>query len=135
MIPEKWGPSAWTFLHYITLGYPTCPTEEQKNNYKQFFYSLQNILPCEKCKEHFSNNISKIPLTDDILNSKEKLFNWLVDIHNQVNIITGKKELSYEEAFKIYMKNDDKYLNSILMSTIIILVIVIIVYIVYKLMN
>jgi hypothetical protein len=44
--PEIWGPHGWKFMHYVALAYPAKPTEEDKKNYKIFFESIQNILPC-----------------------------------------------------------------------------------------
>ena len=37
MEPEIWGPNAWTFLHTITLNYPENPSEDDKQNHKDFF--------------------------------------------------------------------------------------------------
>ena len=42
--PEFWGPPGWKFMHYISLGYPIHPSENDKLNYKNFYYSLQYIL-------------------------------------------------------------------------------------------
>ena len=36
--PDIWGPYGWKFLHYLSFGYPTNPTIEQKNQYKTFFF-------------------------------------------------------------------------------------------------
>ena len=47
--PNLWGPHGWKFIHYVTFGYPINPTNQDKENYKMFFLSLQNILPCSKC--------------------------------------------------------------------------------------
>ena len=44
--PKLWGPHGWKFMHYISLGYPINPTSKDKINYKNFYYSLQDILPC-----------------------------------------------------------------------------------------
>ena len=40
MLPEVWGPGAWTFLHTITMHYPDNPNIDQKNNHKQLFENL-----------------------------------------------------------------------------------------------
>ena len=53
MEPEIWGPNAWLFLHTVTFNYPKNPTVIDRNNYYDFFNSLQNVLPCPKCQEHF----------------------------------------------------------------------------------
>jgi hypothetical protein len=102
MNPKIWGPSAWLFLHSITLAYPNNPSYDDMNNYRQFFESIKYVLPCDSCKEHFKENLQKYPLTDRILESKDLLCKWLIDIHNSVNIRTNKKVLTYEQVFDIY---------------------------------
>ena len=59
MEPEIWGPHGWKFMHYISLGYPINPTSKDKINYKNFYYSLQDILPCEKCAINYQKNITR----------------------------------------------------------------------------
>jgi len=103
MDPNIWGPGAWQFLHSITLSYPDQPTEQDKQNHIDFFNSLKNVLPCEKCKNHFQENLQTHPL-ENSLEDKESLFKWLVDVHNKVNVDNGKKELSYDEVTELYEK-------------------------------
>lgn len=98
--PDIWGPHAWKFLHYVTLGYPVNPTPEQKEEYKKFFMALSTVLPCSVCANHFAENYKKLPLTDIILSDREKLVKWLIDIHNIVNAMKNKPVLSYEDAVK-----------------------------------
>ena len=72
MEPEIWGPHAWQFLHSITLSYPDNPTIEDKNNYAQFFNSIQNILPCQNCKDHYTQNLQEFPV-EQHLDNKDSL--------------------------------------------------------------
>jgi hypothetical protein len=106
--PEEWGPSAWRFLHYITFSYPDKPSNIDKKNMKTFFLSLQHILPCEKCRFNFSKHISVFPLNETVLNSRFNLINWLINVHNEVNKINGKKIISYDQAINdfLYKKNN-----------------------------
>ena len=104
MNPDIWGPHAWIFLHSITLGYPECPSDSDKRSFKNFFYSLQGILPCKKCRNNYVQHIKKNPLTDHILCSKERVVRWLVEIHNEVNKINGKPTKTYEQFLKDYYK-------------------------------
>ena len=101
--PSIWGPSAWNIFHYITIGYPDNPNDETKKSAYNFFMSLKNLLPCEKCRYNFNQHLQMYPLTDDILMSKDKLINWLIDIHNNVNKTTGKQIMSYYDAHNILM--------------------------------
>ena len=102
--PAIWGPHGWKFLHYVSLGYPNSPSYEDKSNYKQFYHSLQHVLPCEKCAMNYKQNLVKLPI-DNHLESRDSLVKWVFDIHNLVNDELGKENVSYEEALALY-KNE-----------------------------
>jgi len=103
MNSEIWGPHAWMFLHSITFTYPHEPDFKVKKHFLNFFDNLKNIIPCEICKKHYINNLQKHPLIDS-LNSKEDLIKWLVNIHNEINIINGKRVWTYDEVVEHYDK-------------------------------
>ncbi len=102
--PDIWGPPGWKFIHYVTLGYPNNPSDEIKRKYYNYFHALKHVIPCSICANHFTENLEKRPLTNEVLNSRDNLINWGVDMHNFVNKMNNKKEYSYEEA-KILMLN------------------------------
>jgi hypothetical protein len=132
--PNLWGPNMWKSLHYITLSYPENPNEDTKNLFKDFFINIiWNYLPCEKCRYNYKKHLNELPLTDDILNSRNKFIYWLVDIHNIVNEETGKRKISYDEFNKIYMNNNNNNkINTSIYIIIILFVILIILFIIYK---
>ena len=119
--PEIWGPGAWLFLHTITLNYPTNPTFEDKENYKKFFISLKNVIPCKNCAKHYSENLNNFPI-DDSLNSKEDLVKWLIDNHNKVNVKNKKREYSYDEVIEKYEKLYSPKSNSFMILAVIFLI-------------
>lgn len=99
--PNIWGPHGWKFIHYVTLAYPiNNPDDETKKNYKNFFTMLQFVLPCKVCANHYAENLNKMPLTDEVLSSRENLVKWAIDIHNIVNVSKNKPIMKYEEALK-----------------------------------
>ncbi len=98
MNADIWGPHAWVFLHSITFSYDP----KNKEAMKKFVSSLESLLPCEICREHFKQNLLAKPLTDEILSSKDLLFKWFVDLHNIVNLKNGKKTYSYAEVVEKY---------------------------------
>ena len=126
MEPKIWGPSGWLFLHTITLNYPHNPTIYDKEHYKNFFLNLQNVLPCRYCSHNYKLHLKKYPI-DKYLNSKKNLIQWLIHIHNEVNIIFNKKTITYSEFIliykNIYNKKNNNYLYiyiTIIITTIII---------------
>ena len=90
---SKWGPGGWVFLHSITFNYPLEPTESDKYNYKLYFDSLKNILPCKYCRQSYDIYIKYIPI-DQFLDSRIGVVYWLYRIHNLIND-------------KIYCNNED----------------------------
>jgi hypothetical protein len=98
MLPTKWGNCGWKFIHSITLNYPENPTNDDKDNYVNFFYSLIYILPCDSCGNNLKNHYKKLPLDEKSLTNRYTLVKWGIDLHNIVNQSIGKKTLSYELA-------------------------------------
>jgi len=140
--PDTWGPYIWASIHYITLGYPSNPSDETKSKYKNFMELFQYVLPCSVCREHLKDNLQKIPITNLVLSNRENFINWGIDLHNEVNKINGKKVLSYDEARYIILNNKfnthiktnlNKSDNSLtIISLIIILSVLLFIAIIYK---
>lgn len=129
--PKLWGKSYWDMSHYLTMAYPENPTEDDKNNIKQYFTLLQNILPCENCRKHYKQNLADHPLTDDILSSRYKLITWLVDLHNEVNKKTGSQEMTVEQTIRYYSGHQNDTSNTHQIAIILLLIIIIFVIIYY----
>lgn len=102
-----WGPHGWFFCESICLGYPDNPTKEIKQQYKNFFYSFPYIIPCTKCRLHFSQYIKKYPLNDKILSSKDNLIMWILSAHNNVKKINNNKKITLKKFYKYYNKMYD----------------------------
>jgi len=133
---SQWGPSAWLFLHSVSFQYPENPTDQDKNNYKIFFESLQNILPCPNCREHYQKNLKENPMN---LESRESLIKWVIDLHNLVNQKNSKKEYSYDEVKDLYqskynysIKENESVESNMKFVLILILMILIIFYFLKK---
>lgn len=143
--PDVWGPHGWKFLHYVTLGYPSNPTNEDIILYKGFINHFKETIPCSICKNHFKEHLIKFPLTDMIMKDRMLFIEWGIHMHNMVNILNKKKVYTLDEGIedmKKYSKecngndllNDKENFtnNSIIdYSLIIFLVIVIIISLIY----
>ena len=125
--PNIWGPHGWKFMHYVSLGYPDNPSQQDKNNYKRFYYSLKDVLPCDKCATNYETNITEYPI-DNHLDSRESLIKWVVDIHNKVNVETGKNELSYEDATELYRKGDAAQMIEYCFRIIVLIIVLVFIY-------
>ena len=101
--PSIWGPHGWKFMHYVSLGYPIHPTNNEKEHYKTFYESLQYILPCGKCAQNYAENLKQHPI-DKSLDTRDNLIKWVIDIHNKVNTELGKPIVPYEDALNLYLK-------------------------------
>lgn len=122
-----WGPPAWTFLHTVTYNYPENPTEDDKRNFYNFFMNLQHVLPCEKCKGHYKQNIKKYDLKNN-LDSRQELVKWLIDLHNDINKDNGKPVWSYSEVYNKYqnMYKSGSLINKVLTFVILCIVLILI---------
>ena len=103
--PSVWGPHGWKFIHYVTIGYPFNPTEEEKQKYRIFFNNLDTIIPCSICGNNYKKHLQIKPLTEEILNSRNKMIEWGIDMHNLVNLENKKKIISYDEGKQIILQN------------------------------
>jgi len=126
MKPEVWGPGAWIFLHSITLNYPDNPSEQDKSEYLVFFNSLSNIIPCEKCKDHYYQYLLDNPI-EKSLNKKQDIVIWLNNLHNIINIRNDKPTMDVFKMIslykKMYSKNKNKNKNKYCIILIILLII------------
>jgi len=98
---DNWGPHLWYSMHFIALGFPNQASSIDKKNYKNFYINLPNIIPCEECSKHLIKNLNEYPI-DNYLDSRERLFEWTIIIHNEVNKMLGKSIWSLDKATKYY---------------------------------
>lgn len=99
MLTSVWGPALWHSLHTISFNYPVKPTKEDKDNYYNYFKSLQNILPCKYCRINLKNNLKKLPLKRSVFKNRATLSRYVYDLHEEVNRMLNKKSgLSYNDV-------------------------------------
>lgn len=110
---DVWGPSAWTFIHLMAMAEPDNFDKSRLIFYKQLFLLLQELLPCERCRIHLKENMSKLKDVEK-LRSKRELFDWTTAIHNKVNEIKKKPILSSDDAFSYWnaIASEKKSLNN-----------------------
>ena len=109
MDPKSWGPSAWKFLHAITLTYPENPNPQDQEAAESLFRSLRLLLPCDDCKNHYSELIEQKPVATE---SRRALAAWLVEIHNRVNLKLGKAQVRLDDVLNVNLKKCTGSCNS-----------------------
>lgn len=100
--PNVWGPPFWFTIHVTALAYPKNPSYADKKAAKEFYESLQFLLPCPVCREHLKVHLVKYPITPH-LDRREDLFKWTVMLHNEVNVSLNKATFTELEALS-YIK-------------------------------
>ena len=101
MYPTLWGPKLWFFIHTLALNFPINPTFEEVKSYETFFVNLKYIIPCDKCRLHYTQRQEINPVSK-YLTDPNTLFKYTIDLHNEVNKSLGKRVFSYEEVSNIY---------------------------------
>ena len=103
MNQNLWGPKYWFTLHTISFEYPMYPTDNDKRIYQQIFTSFQHVLPCSVCRRNYRKNLKELPI-ENYLENRKALVYWVIDLHNKVNVETGKRTYSYDEIILMYEK-------------------------------
>jgi hypothetical protein len=101
--PSVWGPFFWHTMHIVALSYPAEPSYAHKRAAKDFFESLGHLVPCPKCREHYQQHLQKMPIGPH-LDRRDDLFRWTVNVHNEVNKLTGKPVVSEGESIQFYRR-------------------------------
>jgi len=95
--PDKWGPHFWKTLFYAAMNYPVKIDPKNKchvslsKNYKNFYASLQYVLPCVYCLESYRRFWIELPI-DNHLGSRVDLLKWVYGLKDKVN-----KKLIFQE--------------------------------------
>ena len=108
-----WGPGAWEFIHAVALGYPPHATHDNFEDYKQFFWSMQKVLPCEKCRVSFRKHLGGRGLNESLSKGPDQLFDWTVQVRNKISLeVDPKKEPIHPKRLKEEILSINKDLNN-----------------------
>ena len=93
-----YGPKLWFILH--SLAYKFIP--QNKACFLTFIYSIQELIPCIRCRTHFQENLKDFPPDDFYLNSHLGLFIWSYLMHERVNKQLNKNGIAFNVASEFY---------------------------------
>ena len=96
--PEVWGPKYWFVIHSIAMSYPMNPNETSKKKYYRFIQDLPLFIPDAGIGKKFSELLDKYSVTP-YLDSRDAFIRWTHFIHNKVNSMLGKRQISLLELY------------------------------------
>jgi hypothetical protein len=96
-IRQHLGPGYWDIIHRTTANVHV--NERDLITARVFILWVAQNFPCESCRVKFSKSVSDPPIETV---PKEKLFEHLVELHNQINRERGECEYPLERAKKRY---------------------------------
>jgi len=106
ILTSIFGPHIWEGSHCITFNYPHEPSIEDKQNYKKYFESLCDVLPCPNCRKHYKKNFYENPetmLKEKDLENRSSLTYWWFKFHKSVSTMLGiNYDITYEDFCKRY---------------------------------
>lgn len=117
--PRLWGSAKWTFMEIMARSLPDILTREQQHYVKQYLLSLEYLLPCQVCQNHYGIYVKKTNLIDMDLSKKETIKQWINTLHN----LRLKNPRTMNSVDDYYKKLENKYITSYTDLVIIFLII------------
>ena len=93
-ITKKSWNNIWFILHKLSY---LISNIYELNKLKSILINLN--LPCKLCQDHFITYKNKNPIPDD----KNDIINWIITLHNDININNNKKTFSRSEVDAFYI--------------------------------
>jgi len=130
--PNIWAPQYWFVLQTISLTYPLNPNSICKRKYYDFVQNIPLFIPDIDLSNEFSNLLDEFPVTP-YLDTRASFQKWVIFMHNKINKLNKKPELTIVESWKEYyqhykpmqkknldqFKRNEKIIYLVLISTLI----------------
>lgn len=100
-LPDVWGPHYWFFLHTIAQTYPLTPTSVTRRKYYDLIQNFPLFIPNPEIGDHFISILDRYPVSP-YLDNRDSFIRWVHFIHNRINRILGKEEITLFEALDDY---------------------------------
>ena len=104
MDANVWGPHYWFVLLTMASCYPKNPNDVTKKKYYEFIQNLPLFMPTSDFGNSFSKLLDTFPITP-YLDSRDSFIKWVHFIHNRINFLLGKEEITLHEALERYYDN------------------------------
>lgn len=110
--PKIWGPSFWSMIHWVSIGYPEYnPSQEEQLDALKFITSLPRLLPCQICREHLKEHFENPELKPQIehVQNRQVFGTYLVDLHDTVTRAIYESEGKDTSLLKRHQFPDDVF--------------------------
>jgi len=98
---DIWGPHYWFFLHTVAESYPLHPNDVTRRKYYDLIQNFPLFIPDSEIGDRFSRMIDRYPVTP-YLDNRDSFVRWVHFMHNKINSILGKEELSLPMSLERY---------------------------------
>ena len=101
MDKTTWGNATWYLFH--TLAYKL--KDEHSDEAPEILKHLRGIckhLPCPSCASHATTTLGAANLA--LVKDRDTLIRFLLEVHNRVNVRTGKEEFTREQHDDLYSR-------------------------------
>ena len=102
--PAIWGPHYWFVLHTVAQTYPEVPTSVTKRKYYDFIQNLPLFIPNHDIGDRLIELLDKFPVSP-YLDSRDSFVRWVHFLHNKINVVLGKEELTLFDALDKYREH------------------------------
>ena len=99
--PEVWGPHFWFTIFTMAITYPIKPSNVTKKKYYDFIMNLPLFIPNIEMGNKFSGLLDKYPVSP-YLEGKDAFLKWVLFIHNKINTMIDKEEITLTDALEKY---------------------------------
>ncbi len=108
------GPAIWHKMHTDSL---RCTSFYVKQQFITNMNTLGDNISCPDCQTHFKNYIVENPIINyfnirDVNGKDIGIFQWTWKLHNSVNARLNKRQLGFDEAYKLYDRYQLNYIKS-----------------------
>jgi len=92
---STWADALWRSMYFIARVYPDQPSPDEQQAMVSFMSSLQRLLPCTTCREHFARHLSEL---DRAKLSRVTLYQWIFNVQNDINKRNRKHVYSWDQS-------------------------------------
>lgn len=102
--PDIWGPHYWFFLETVCHTYPNMPTATTKRKYYDLIQNMPLFIPNPEIGNKFSSILDNYPVSP-YLDTRDSFIRWVHFIHNKINVLLSKEEISLFKALDNYRQH------------------------------